>query len=180
MAENAIAQLEKAGHLFGGDIDDIRQSLHAAKYKGRGDKAERIIRARRKFYSEGDPQYQIGIETLVSDLQKEPSPQKRRQVLVKEVFGFSWKTASHFLRGVNLSENQLAILDVRVLGELLNLPELGLRASGLVRFDAKTNPKHPRKSEYMAIECRVKPWAERIGIPLDALDLLLWRLGRGD
>ncbi len=73
--------------------------------------------------------------------------------------GLGWKASSQFLRNIGFSG--LAILDRHI---LKNLKELGV----IEKIPALT------KKNYLDIEKRMKEFCERIGIPMDELDLLLW------
>ena len=76
------------------------------------------------------------------------------------------KTASHFLRGLGFSHNQLAILDVHIL-------------DWLVRFGVIDEvPKYLSNKKYLEIERRMKDWQSKEvpHIPLDALGEVLWRM----
>lgn len=73
--------------------------------------------------------------------------------------GLGWKASSQFLRNTGFSG--LAILDRHI---LKNLKELGV----IGKIPTLT------KKNYLEIERRMKEFCERIGIPIDELDLLLW------
>jgi len=73
--------------------------------------------------------------------------------------GLGWKASSQFLRNIGFSG--LAILDRHI---LKNLKELGV---------IEKIPTLTRKN-YIEIEKKTKEFSEKIGIPMDELDLLLW------
>ncbi len=74
--------------------------------------------------------------------------------------GLGWKESSHFLRNIGFSG--LAILDRHI---LKNLKEFGV---------IEQIPKALTKKNYLEIEQKMKEFCERVGIPIDELDLLLW------
>ncbi len=77
----------------------------------------------------------------------------------KHFKGLGWKASSQFLRNIGFSG--LAILDRHI---LKNLKELGV---------IEKTPTLTRKN-YLEIEQKMKGFCERIGIPMDDLDILLW------
>jgi len=93
---------------------------------------------------------------------------ERRDFLAanRGVRGIGYKEASHFLR--NIGYRGYAILDKHLL-------------SRLAEFEVIETPKPPStKTKYLAIEERVKLFAESIGIDFDELDLLLWYTKTGE
>jgi len=87
--------------------------------------------------------------------------QLNREWLVKNVKGFGWKEASHFLRNVGLGEG-IAIIDRHI---LKNLKEYGILGD---------MPKNLSKKNYLLLERKMKEFSRKVGIPLEELDLLLW------
>ncbi|HSB10768.1 MAG TPA: N-glycosylase [Blastocatellia bacterium] len=84
----------------------------------------------------------------------------------RNVRGIGYKEASHFLR--NVGYRGYAILDKHLL-------------SRLAEFGVIESPKPPStKAKYLAIEDKVKLFADRIGIDFDELDLLLWYTKTGE
>lgn len=73
--------------------------------------------------------------------------------------GLGWKASSQFLRNIGFSG--LAILDRHI---LKNLKELGV----IEKIPSLT------KKNYLETEKKMREFCERIGIPIDELDLLLW------
>lgn len=88
---------------------------------------------------------------------------RRRDLLAADrgVKGVGFKEASHFLRNVGFKGH--AILDKHVLACLRELGVIG-------RTLKAGNPRR-----YRLIESRMRRFADDIGIPMDELDLLLWR-----
>lgn len=90
-----------------------------------------------------------------------------REWLVRNVKGLGYKEATHFLRNIG-KNGGLAILDRHILRNL--------KRYGVVR----TLPKSLSKKQYFRIEKRFSEFAERIGIPVDHLDLLFWSMETGE
>jgi N-glycosylase/DNA lyase len=88
-----------------------------------------------------------------------------REWLAKNVKGLGWKESSHFLR--NIGHRDLAILDRHILKNLV-------RARVLRALPKTLTPKR-----YLSIEKKFKKFSERIGIPMDELDLLFWSMETG-
>jgi N-glycosylase/DNA lyase len=152
-AWNSISVLMNNGLLYRGSVEEIVPFLKNVRF-GKN-KAKYIVEARKKFTVDGKIQIK---EFLLSFI----DPLELREWLVKNVKGIGMKEASHFIRNIGFSENQLAILDVHI---LKNLKELGV---------IEKIPKNLTKKEYIKIEDKMKGFSKRIGIPLDELDLLFW------
>ena len=89
-----------------------------------------------------------------------------REQLVRNVKGFGYKEASHFLR--NIGYRNLAILDRHILKNL--------HACGVIQ----ELPKSPTPKQYLEIEEKFKQFARKIKIPMDELDLLFWSMETGE
>lgn len=90
-----------------------------------------------------------------------------REWLVRNVKGLGYKEATHFLRNIG-KNNGLAILDRHILRNL--------QRHGVLR----SIPPSLSRKKYLAIERRFGIFAERIGIPVDELDLLFWSIETGE
>jgi len=152
-AWDAIKNLMQNGLLFKGSSEEIAPFLEKVRF--RKNKAKYIVEARKKFTIEGKIQIKEFLLSFVD-------PLELREWLVENIKGMGMKEASHFIRNIGLSDNQLAILDKHV---LKNLKELNV---------IKDLPKSLSKKKYLKIEEEMKRFANGIGIPLDELDLLLW------
>lgn len=97
------------------------------------------------------------IQNIISS---EPDIVKLRNYLADNVLGLGLKEASHFLRNIGKSNNQVAILDRHILRNLKNLKIID---------NIKLN-----KKLYLEIENKMKEFSESINIPLDYLDLVFW------
>ncbi|MEM7826422.1 MAG: N-glycosylase/DNA lyase [Candidatus Aenigmatarchaeota archaeon] len=152
-AWDAIKNLMQNELLFKGSSEEIAPFLKKVRF--RKNKAKYIVEARKKFTIEGKIQIKEFLLSFVD-------PLELREWLVENIKGMGMKEASHFIRNIGLSDNQLAILDKHV---LKNLKELNV---------IKDLPKSLSKKKYLKIEEEMKRFANGIGIPLDELDLLLW------
>ncbi|HEY7544655.1 MAG TPA: N-glycosylase/DNA lyase [Blastocatellia bacterium] len=82
------------------------------------------------------------------------------------VRGIGYKEASHYLR--NVGYRGYSILDKHILARL-------------AEFGVIESPRPPStKKKYVALEERMKQFAESIGIDFDELDLLLWYTKTGE
>lgn len=93
------------------------------------------------------------------------SGEELRLFLLKHVKGLGWKESSHFLR--NIGYTDLAILDRHILRNLLRL--------GIIT----EAPRSLTPGIYLQIEKKFRNFANRIGIPIDELDLLFWCMETG-
>ena len=152
-AWNSINTLVKNGLLYRGSAEEISPFLKPVRFWK--NKVKYIMEARKKFTVDGKLQIKEFIYSFID-------PLELREWLVKNVRGMGMKEASHFIRNVGLSNNELAILDTHI---LKNLKELKV---------INKIPKSLTKKEYLKIEEMVKDFSKKIGIPLDEIDLLLW------
>ena len=90
-----------------------------------------------------------------------------RNALAEAVKGYGLKEASHFLRNIGKSNNEIAILDRHI---LRNLKELNV-----ISDDKIKNKKH-----YFEMEDDFIGFSKKIGIKIDALDLLFWSRENGE
>ena len=107
-------------------------------------------------------EFPIVLEFLSGD----SSAPELREWLVDNVMGLGYKEATHFLRNVGRNGG-LAILDRHILRNL--------KRYGAIR----SIPKSLSRKHYLSIERQFMRFAERIGIPLDELDLLFWSMETG-
>lgn len=105
-------------------------------------------------------------DELKESLDKIKDDKDKRDFLVKNVKGISWKEASHFLR--NTGHENIVILDRHILKNLVKLKAI------------EELPKTLTKKKYFEIENKFLEFANKIGIPMDHLDLLFWSLETGE
>ncbi|MEM5766403.1 MAG: N-glycosylase/DNA lyase [Candidatus Aenigmatarchaeota archaeon] len=147
-----ISKLAGNGLLYRGTAEQILPFL---KVRFSKNKTNYIVEARKKFTVDGKIQIKEFLQTFID-------PLELREWFVNNIKGLGMKEASHFLRNVGLSENQLSILDIHI---LRSLKEFGI---------IEKIPKSLTKKEYLKIENEMKKFSKQINIPLDELDLLLW------
>ena len=144
----SIEKLKEKNLLFS-DSAAIRPWLNCRFSKN---KAEYIEDARKKF------------DELKQNLDK--NQEAIREWLVRNIKGYGYKEASHFLRNIGFED--FAILDRHI---LKNLKKYGV---------INDVPKALTKKRYKEIEGKMKEFAEGIKIPLSHLDLLLWSSETGE
>jgi N-glycosylase/DNA lyase len=107
----------------------------------------------------------FGLRELIESF---ADPEERRDFFAsnKDIKGIGYKESSHFLR--NIGFQGYAILDKHILNALYELSIID-----------STKPPGT-KERYIAIENRLKQFADDVGIPLEELDLLLWSEKTGE
>lgn len=90
-----------------------------------------------------------------------------RNFLADNVKGYGLKEASHFLRNIGKSYNQIAILDRHIL-------------KNLAKHKIIKEPKIKSKSHYLEIENLFINFSKKHNIPPDHLDLLWWGQENGE
>jgi N-glycosylase/DNA lyase len=158
-SDAAVRGLSGAGLLRRGTEKEIAQFLqHRTRFHNH--KATYIVRARERFFPGGGPRLRKALEAFGSS-------RDARGWLVREVDGFGYKEASHFLRNIGRGED-LAILDRHILRNLVRHRVIG-------RVPKSLTPKR-----YLAIEDRMRGFADHVGISLGVLDLLWWSRQTGE
>jgi N-glycosylase/DNA lyase len=94
-------------------------------------------------------------------------PIKCREFLVKEVNGYGYKEASHFLRNIGFGED-IAILDRHILRNLARYRII------------KEVPQTITKVKYLEIEEKMKKYCYKNKINFAELDLIFWSNETGD
>ncbi len=156
-ADKAIKRLVESGMLLRGDERQIERYLQDIRFPE--NKAKYIVAAREFFFKPN--------KSIKALLKSFVSPFYRRDWLVKNVKGFGYKEASHFLRNIGMGEN-LAILDRHV---MRNLVEFGV---------IKEVPKSLTPKRYFEIENKMRKFSQEIGIPFAELDLLFFAKETGE
>lgn len=152
-AAKAVGML-KRHDFFHADIDPA-PLLHQKDFYIRfhHTKARHLIAAKEKFAA------------ILEQLRNGMTGSDLREWLVHNIMGLGYKEASHFLR--NIGYRNLAILDRHVI-------------KNLVRYKAiRSAPKTMTRKRYLSIEKRLQRFANRLGIPMDELDLLFWSMETG-
>jgi len=149
---SAVNDLKKKRILLTGNAKQLAENLSKARFKN--NKARYIVEARSKFI--------INKKFILPSLLKEfKGVFDMRNWLVKEVKGYGYKEASHFLRNIGLGKD-ICILDRHILKNLKNF--------GVI----KQIPSTISKDKYLFIERKMKAFSKKIKIPNNHLDLLLW------
>mgnify|MGYP001549760430 CR=1 FL=1 len=158
MAGKTIDLLLKDNSLFTEPFSTLAETLRFVRFKN--NKARYLIEAREKHLS-GKSQ----LMTMLFD--KKVSLLEKRQWLVKHVKGIGYKEASHYLRNIGLGK-KVAILDRHI---LKNMKFLHL---------IKEVPKTISPYTYLQLEETLAAFSEKIDIPLDYLDFVLWYKEAGE
>ncbi len=149
--DEAIRKLRRDGYLLKGSAAQVKTHLKGVRFHNK--KALFLIAARRRFMRHGH----IAIKQRLY----EADTFRVRDWLVGTLKGIGYKEASHFLRNIGLGEN-IAILDRHI---LRNLKQYGV---------INAVPACLTRAWYLAMEEKMRDFAKRLKIPLEALDLVLW------
>ncbi len=155
-ADRAIRHLARTCLLLDGTEGQIANILNGCGILYANNKASYILEARLNLFSHPKIKYS---QLLVSD------PYQARERVIQNIKGLGYKEASHFLR--NIGYRGLAILDRHVLRTLCQAEVIECVPTSLSR------------SRYLKIEKLFLSYAERLGIPPDGLDLLMWSAKTG-
>jgi N-glycosylase/DNA lyase len=138
------------------DIDPM-PFLHQPDYYIRfhKTKSRRLVEMKKKF------------SDILSVVINGQSPLDKREWLILNVNGLSYKEATHFLRNVGRN-GTLAILDRHIMKNL--------KRHGVIR----TVPATLTKKRYLAIEKKFQQFAATVGISVNELDLLFWSNETGE
>lgn len=117
-------------------------------------KSERIISVWKNWHA---------IDSVICD--EKLSEQNKREWLIKNVNGMSYKESSHFLRNIGMF--QLAIIDRHILKHLFACKAID------------EIPKSVSAKKYLEIEQKFKNLASKVGLGLQELDLLFWSYEEG-
>ncbi len=160
-AGRAISELAERSLLLDGAAPSIEAVLRRCGVRFPRNKSRYIVEARRLLDS-STHEGRI-LERILSSPGLDPI--RLRDDLVKTVRGMGYKEASHFLR--NIGYSGLAILDRHILRTL--------QAAGVI----ERVPTSLSRSTYLEIEERFKRYAQRLRIPPDCLDLVMWSAKTG-
>ena len=151
MADKAITNLKNKNLLFSDDVKLISDELNVVRFKN--NKAKYIIEAKKLFTQNGK----------ISIIDKIDSNDifKTRDWFVNNIKGYGYKEGSHFLRNIGLGMD-LAILDRHILKNLKNFSVI------------QDIPQSIGRKKYFEIEEKIKKFSEKVEIPLDHLDFVLW------
>lgn len=156
-ADRAVRHLIRTGLLKEGSERQIAEVIGGCGIRFGENKARYIVEARQKLLSSGA---QISFSDLLVE-----DPVEARERMVENIKGLGYKEASHFLR--NIGYEGLAILDRHI---LRTLHEAGIIDSV---------PAVLSKRLYLDLEKKFLAYSMRLGIPSDALDLVIWSFKTG-
>jgi N-glycosylase/DNA lyase len=149
----AVDELCRQNMLGSGSIEAVDGILLNSGIALHPQKAGRIIKNRGLFYP--DTKNKLNAQALCGR-----TIFKSREALIDLVTGFGYKEASHFLRNIGFG-GKLCILDRHIINQL-------------IRYKIIDNQKYNLTGKkYIEIENTMTRFAEKEGIPLDALDLVL-------
>lgn len=158
MCHEAIKELSDCGLLIHGRACQIRPRLKGrARFHNK--KADYIVSARKLFRD--------GSCLNIMDRLNKDDIIGTRDRLVRDVKGYGYKEASHFLRNIGLGAD-IAILDRHI---LKNLKRYGVIGKIPLSLGAR--------KVYVGIEERMRSFSRKIGISMDELDLLFWSMQTG-
>ncbi len=157
-ADAAVRALTESERLWRGSPAEIALVLRR-HVRFHNHKAAYLVGARERFLAAS--------YSLHATLDSFPTIRDAREWLVREVEGFGYKEASHFLRNVGRGED-LAILDRHVLRNLR-----------YHRVIARI-PDSMSRVRYLTIEEKVRAFSKAVRIPMAAVDLLFWSRETGE
>lgn len=132
-------------------------------------KIEQCLKTKTRFYR-NKTRYLIEAnknwETVKELINSNQNPIETRNWIADNIKGLGMKEASHFMRNIGASKNQLAILDRHILRQLKKL--------NVIEEDKIKNNR-----DYLKKEQLMKKFSKQVNIPQDHLDLLFWKIESG-
>lgn len=158
-AWKAITNMLQDDALFTQDAEELSEYLNIVRFKN--NKARYLVLLREQMRDENG---EINTKRFFQSI---PTVFEKREWIVKNIKGMSYKEAGHFLRNVGFGE-EVAILDRHI---LKNIQKLGV---------IDDIPKTITPKLYLEIEKKLKNYCEFVEIPMDEMDLLLWYMEAGE
>lgn len=158
-AWKAITNLKEANLIFTAPAEELVEYLNIVRFKN--NKSRYLVELREQMKNEAG---KIATKDFFESIS---TVSERRNWIVKNIKGMSYKEAGHFLRNVGFGQ-ELAILDRHI---LKNLQKLGV---------INDLPKTLTPKLYIEIEEKMKKYCEFVKIPMDEMDLLLWYKEAGE
>ncbi len=155
----AVEEIRDKGLLLSGDIDAVK-SILKKNVRFHNNKAMYIVSNKNVFSANGT----LKIKEKLSSF---GNANELREWLIRNIKGYSWKEASHFLRNIGYYDD-IAILDRHILWNL--------RRYGII----KEIPKSLTPTRYKEIEETMRKFCNANGIPMSHLDLLFWAEETGE
>lgn len=157
-AWKAITDLRENNLLFSAKAEDMVDFLNIVRFKN--NKSRYLVELREKMMDKNKKIITKDFFEAMTDTFT------KREWIVKNVKGMSYKEASHFLRNVGFGED-VAILDRHILRNLERLAVID------------EIPKTLSPKLYLEIEDRLREYCKFIEIPMDEMDLMLWHKEAG-
>lgn len=152
----AVEHLRDTGLLFNAGKETLSRSITGVRFHN--NKSAYIEANRKLFYSMDFKKFILDNADDIFVL---------RKWLADNIKGYSYKEAGHFLRNIGLGSH-IAILDRHILKNLVIfgvIPEI---------------PKTISEKTYLELENKFLNFSEKIKIPPDHLDILLWYKQTGE
>jgi N-glycosylase/DNA lyase len=133
------------------------------------DKIRVILKSKTRFHN-NKTRYLVENKAKWNNLRevlKNNNVKELRNWLAENIKGYGLKEASHFLRNIGKSNNQIAILDRHIL-------------RNMQKYNVIPDTKIKNKKDYLEKEQKYLDFADKIGIPPDELDLLWWSQESGE
>lgn len=156
---SAVDYLARSGTLLRGDHAAISQRLRGS-VRFHNSKSRYIIEARRLFTDHAG-------RLRIKERLHHHDPLALREWLVKNVKGFGYKEAGHFLRNIGMGDN-IAILDRHILRNMVKYKVI------------KELPSTLTRKRYLELEENFREFSKKVGIPMGELDLLFWSQETGE
>lgn len=151
-AWQAITNLKENNLIFTGSAEEMVEYLNIVRFKN--NKSKFLVALREQMTKNGE----IITKDFFSSI---PTTFEKREWIVKNIKGMSYKEAGHFLRNVGFG-SEVAILDRHILRNLVKLEVID------------EIPKTLSPKIYLEIEKKMKEYCDFVKIPMDEMDLLLW------
>jgi len=155
----AIQELKRSNLLLSGSTEEIARYLKKHKVRFPTRKAGYMVEARAEFLGDNAQTRLRHILDLLRGIEPLEARKRLRELL--RGLGLGMKETSEFLRNLGLGSNY-AILDSRILKHL--------KKCGIIQ----EIPKPLTRKAYLEVEDKMTKWSQKIGIPLDELDILLF------
>jgi len=153
LCRKSLENIWTSGGISGKSKKQVLSHIDCVRFNDR--KADYLILAQRNFNE---------IYAKIEELKSEPFA--LREWLVKNIKGYGYKEATHFLRNIGLGEN-FAMFDVHILRFM--------KKNGIIDEE---NISGRRK--YLEYEQKFIALAERHGLKPAELDIVVWLMGSGN
>ena len=133
------------------------------------DKIKSILKSKTRFHN-NKTHYLIENKAKWNNLKEalnNNNIKELRNWLADNVKGYGLKEASHFLRNIGKSNNQIAILDRHIL-------------RNMQKYNLISDTKIKNKKDYLEKEQKYLNFANQVKIPADELDLFWWSQENGE